>query len=179
MELETLQIKRVTGNWDKHKTYIPVSGELILIALKDSTGLSAGPTAFSTVDKYILKFGTENNPITVSGTDEGLTLQQLVEKNNFYVDCGSVTSMITESIMNQLGDTEPLPFISQDSSHGSSYRIARADHTHGLGKVTVESILGVNNDTSDAHCRKISAGTSTPSPSQGSIGDIYIKYDAQ
>ena len=31
MDIETLQIKRVTGNWDEHKTYVPADGEPVWI----------------------------------------------------------------------------------------------------------------------------------------------------
>ena len=164
MEIETLQIKRVTGSWNTHKTYKPSRGEYVLIDLE----------------------GTNPNPpkTLVLGTGvDGDTLETLITKNSCIIPFKYDVVVIDEKI-NALTPSGTPSDIDGRSSLGSGTKFAYSNHKHGLSKSTVESVLNTNGDILESfNCRKIKCGTLDPMKSTnaatigGSVGDIYIRYE--
>jgi hypothetical protein len=175
MNIETLQIKRVTGKWNDtaeykdlegnivygHKNYVPKDGELVYI---------------NVTNVHMLVLG--------NGVD---SLESLANKNGHCIPFQSDIKTGLDGFHGTLKPDDTIdttPITSDDNNIGSGDRFAYSDHTHKLEKPTSESILGVNtNITTEFNCRRIKAGTLDPlNPSDaskigGNVGDIYIRYE--
>ena len=175
MNIETLQIKRVTGNWDTHKSYAPEPGEPVLIALTDSKGFNVVVNTMDNGVTLIEAGGTLNNPLLVIGTSEAKDLQTLIDQRQFYVDIGTIGSMIRGSIAECVETTSPPRDISNVSAIGELNTLSRADHTHKITKDTVTTVLKDTNDFA-YHGIKFSKNAPTKD-TPGNIGDIIIVYE--
>lgn len=167
MSLDSLQFKRLTGNWNNYKNTVLGSGEPLLV--------TESVTNFTVTNKYCTP------PFFVLG-DGKSTLEKLVSDGNFYVNKNTITTLIDD--ISPLGSTQDsVGIVVEDPDQhcgGTSKRFARYDHTHSLSKYVAEQTLGCNERTDYYSCRRIKAGTTDPLTSNvpGEIGDIYIKLDS-
>ena len=153
MDIETLQIKRVTGNWNTHKDTPTVAGEPIYIA----GGL---------IDGY-------NYPILIIGEDDK-TIDDIVTAGKVFIEKNTVNTLIENGISESLSTANPNA-IDTDDAVGSSDKVARADHTHKITKDTVTTVL---KDTNDFAYHGIKFSKSAPTnDTPGNIGDIIIVYE--
>ena len=159
MEIETLQIKRVTGNWDKYKTIKPLKGEYVLV-----------DTTINGKITKTLVLGTSTD-----GKD-GYTLETLITKADCIIPFKSDNS---EDIIANINNLQPISNTNNISAtsndKGAGTQFAYSDHTHKLEKSTAEEILNTNTNISEFNCRRIKAGTGGL-PTDAKVGDIYIKY---
>lgn len=165
MNIESLQIKRVTGNWNTHKNYKPASGELVLINVNNEFTVASG----------MLKINTKSNPIIVVG-DGATTLSGLMGNTStrMYLSSDSVKDLALALV-----DTETTPKdILSGALVGTNFKASPSDHTHGVKREVLERVLGTNADITSFSCRKIKMGTKMPDSNEGSVGDIYIKYES-
>lgn len=185
MNIETLQIKRVTGNWDKHKTYVPKKGEPVFI---DSNVISLyiqSPTIPETLCIPVLVFG-----------DGIRTLEAIVEAKEYFIDKKSVDDLISDNIANrtylhQNEESFRPPWVNGEKGNaGISEYFANFDHTHYLPKSAIDKALSMESPETnseegkkallalnDFKCRRVRAGTDNPPP-KALTGDIYIKYES-
>ena len=162
MDIETLQIKRVTGNWDKHKNTPTVAGEPILI----NSGVVPD------IDY----------PIFVLG--DGTTLETIVNSGNVFVGKNIVDSLIATNNDNKVAKTNPSD-VGTTADRGQLETFAREDHTHTITRDTIKGILNgkveVNGEMKGRTFiyRTIKVGTGDPNvvATEGEFGEIYIKYD--
>ena len=156
MNIESLQIKRITGNWDTHKDIIPKDGEMVFIELGVIPG---GPRCIVIGDGI----NTVGNLVFNVSSRVFLSKQDVSTYiNNLYP---------SPSTQDNPGN------ISNEVSRGDSEHFARANHSHKIDKDTINSIVQSSPTLSDICLRKIYAGDTDPSPDTGSVGDIYIKYE--
>ena len=156
MNIETLQIKRVTGHWDDHKGYIPPKGEYVLIDI-------------------------EGHPKTLvlgesTTTESGTTLEQLLTKDSCIIPFKSNIAGIIDMKLDEVRPDNNTNNISADSSdRGSSRKFAYSDHTHKIEKDTITSVL---KDTNDFGYHGIKVSTRVPDETTpGNVGDILIVYE--
>lgn len=180
MNIDTLQIKRVTSNWDTHKSYRPEPGEMVLIALEDVDTIGADRTiTFGDVDVNITskEFGGKLFPIFVFGNKNRDTLEALAKSPQRFIEEGSLQVRILETLEAYRSGINPN---NVDTTYGvgDSKAFARADHTHGINKKTITDVLKDGN----FEYHGIQIGTADPTDElsgiKGSIGDIYIRYEA-
>ena len=176
METITLQIKRVTKNWDKNKSYKPKPGEIVLIALEDNEGFDIYKTTLDNGIERSIKGGTHTRPLLIVG-DKEHNLDGLILTSKYYVDCYNIKDISKKVVATHIESSSQPSNISSESSIGSLTTFARADHQHKLERTEAETILGTNNDITQFNCRRIKAGTSIPSDTDGDIGDIFILYE--
>lgn len=157
MSIETLQIKRVTGNWGTHKGELTSPGEPILINANVISGI--------------------DYPMFLLG--DGTSLEAIVEKNNVFVNMLVITKLITDNNTNNASTSVPTNITNSNGDVGTSTTFARADHTHKLDATTVNTLLGITDAVDTYSYRKIKSGTSDPTKEtvKGNKGDIYIKYE--
>lgn len=149
---KTLQLKRITGNYDNHKNDVLADGEPIIIE--------------TNVEEF-----DYNPPFIVVG-DGRSTITSLVGSGKVFLPLGSIEEIVVNIVHSGSNgaDSTPEGITSEASQAGSSTQYARADHKHNISKETIINSLG---DT----YRNITAGVSDPNPNDGKIGDIYIKYE--
>ena len=167
-----LQLKRVTANWEAHKTYKPEDGEPVFIEVDNS--FSIGGNQYSTKQHPILVIGSDNSTL------ENLISNMDSNSNGVYLPFSLIKSWVGENLSALSPSTNVTPGnVGVTSSLGNSTSFAKADHTHKIEKSTIESVLGVNSDTSEFRCRRIRIGSDDPNVQnvQGETGDIYIIYD--
>ena len=156
MNIERFQFKRITGDWENKKNYKPNNGEPVFI-----------------------KEGVKDNyPIIIVGDEKNATLEYLYNnKKNVFISNKGVQEIIdalyTNSNENSTAD------IDTKGTSGDSSKFSRADHTHKITRGIVEGVMNVNGEIATPRCRKISMGTNDPNESrvEGSLGDIYIRYE--
>ena len=165
MEIESLQVKRVKDNWDKHKTYIPKDGEVVFV-------------------DYGVDTKTPFTEFFILGDGENTLEWLLSQEDRVYYSAENIRQLISSA---KESVKESIPYVSDSPSNtilpysygdnttiGRSLNYARADHTHLLSQGVVESILDVYSDINKPKCRRVSAGTTLPATA--SKGDIFIKY---
>lgn len=154
MDIETLQIKRVTGNWTKHQDTPTVAGEPILIA----GGL---------IDGF-------NYPILIIGEDDK-TIAQIVQDGKVFLEKNTVDTLIEKGISDRFPTDKDPEDITTNAIVGTSEKVARADHTHKIEKDIVTTVL---KDGTDFEYHGIKFATEAPtSATPGNIGDIIIVYE--
>jgi hypothetical protein len=155
MDIESLQIKRITGNWNTHKTIKPKKGEMIFI------------------EKGVI---TNKPGYIVLGNDTN-TVEELVNDSSRVV---LFKEEISTYITNLYPNTSPYDHpgnISNGVNLGDSEHFARANHSHKIDNDTINNIVQSSSTLSSIVLRKVYAGIDVPSPDKGSVGDIYIKYE--
>lgn len=147
-----LQLKRITANYDLHKTTILANGEPIIIE--------------TNVDNSTL-----TTPFIVVG--DGInTIETLIRDNKVFIGLANINSVANNLIENGGHASDIVPNdIGDNASVGTSTKYARADHTHTISKDIIVNTLGQDS------ARSITSGTTEPSPTMGEVGDIYIKYE--
>lgn len=156
LQLDTLQLKRLSS---KDSTLIPEYGEPVFVRTDEESFFVIGDGE-STVanlrssDNYFAQMSDSKNQMSDSIKDEGLK----VCSKSF-----SPTNIVA---------------ISNGSLAGSHQEAARSDHTHKITATEVEKSLGSGDITvGKEKTRRIFVGTSQPTSSMGSDGDIYLRYD--
>lgn len=155
MDIESLQIKRITGNWNTHKTIKPKKGELIFI------------------EKGVIT----NNPGYIVIGNGINTVEELVNDSSRVV---LFKEEISDYITNLYPSTSPNDNpgnISNRFNLGDSEHFARANHSHMITGELINSVVQSSSTLDNIVLRKVYAGTTDPSPDKGSVGDIYIKYE--
>lgn len=167
MDIESLQIKRITGNWGTNQNYTPKMGELVMIAVNERI-------QFKVTNAYFPSINAKTHPFFIMGDGEH-TIGELLESddNKAYLPYHKLAEYLRT-----LSDTTP-ENIEKNASSGISDELSRADHTHKITKDTINDVVGSSTTLSEITLRKIYAGTDEPSPDDGSVGDIYIKYNEQ
>jgi hypothetical protein len=157
MDIESLQIKRITGNWDTHKTRLkPEDGEMIFI------------------EKGVITTDSPGYIVIGNGTK---TVEELVnDSSRVVLFKEEVSTYITNLYPNTSTQDNP-GNISNNVSLGDSKHFARANHSHKIDNRTINDIVQSSSTLDDIVLRKVYAGTDIPSPDKGSVGDIYIKYE--
>ena len=205
MNIETLQIKRVTDHWDKdveyvvngetvygHKHYVPKKGELVLI----NVGTFKFPIEYvsyvnipeDTIDEIVIN--ATDTPFFVIG-DGTKTLSQLVvcgdeeelsDKPFVFLSSKSIIENVRDWVVRAqqlLASTlPPFPVTSEEAEVGNSVTFARSDHKHSISKDTIINIIKPTNGYGKGY-HNIQVGTSDPNESgiEGEKGDIYIRYE--
>lgn len=163
MEIETLQIKRVTGNWGTHKTYEPLKGEYVLIDLGGTN-----PTKPKTL---VLGTGIEGDTL-----DKLLSKPECVIPFKNYVD--GVKTTLEGQITNLKPESgSPESITSDSSSMGDADTFAPSNHKHQITKDTVTSVLNAGANDFNYHGIRIGKDDPTESGITGNAGDIYIRYE--
>lgn len=159
MDIESLQIKRITGSWGTHKGKIPEDGEMVFIekgVITDKPGYTYA---------YIV-IGNDTN-----------TIDELVsDSSRVVLFKEEISASINSLYPNNTNQDKPAN-ISDTSSLGDSNHFAKANHSHKIDNNTINSVVKSSSTLSDIGLRKVYAGTDIPSPDKGSVGDIYIKYE--
>jgi hypothetical protein len=62
MNIESLQLKRITGNWSTHKSVIPKDGEMILVSLSDKL-LTVMGTSVDTSTSPVIVMGNNKDSV--------------------------------------------------------------------------------------------------------------------
>lgn len=147
---KTLQLKRITNNYDTHKSEKLANGEPLIIETP-----------------------IENNSLTppfiVIG-DGDSTIAELVGDGKVFVALNSLEDFTKTLIQSNAATDNPLE-VGSSSSVGTSSKYAKGDHIHSISKETIVSVLGEDST------RKITAGIADPIDTDGDVGDIYIKYE--
>ena len=157
MNIESLQIKRITGNWDTHKDIIPKDGEMVFI------------------EEGVIPDG----PRCIVIGDDIHTVESLV------FDVSSRSFLSRQDVSIYINNLYPTSTSNKDrpgninaySNLGDSWHFARANHSHQISSAAINNIVKSSSVLSDIGLRKIYAGTTEPSLNKGSVGDIYIKYE--
>ena len=186
MGLDSLQIKRITNNYEIHKSKVLDNGEPILIE-----------------DTVIEELGLGVVPMFVVG-DGNSTISKLIEDHKIFINLNQVEN-VTEALIDtkiesktytaELEDEDAIQpsWISGKRGYaGKSQIYSNWDHTHYLPREAIDDSLALNgrddakNDSQIAtllslgsfKCRRICAGTQDPNTynSKAILGDIYIKY---
>ena len=164
MNIETLQIKRVTGNWDTHKTYKPLKGEYVLVDIPNSD-----------IPKTLV-LGNSTNGV------DGDTLDELLSKPDCVIPLKNYVDATKTTLENKITTLKPTSsstenITSNSASMGEATTFAPSDHTHKITKETVTTVL--NADANDFNYHGIRIGTYDPTEGgiTGNAGDIYIRYE--
>lgn len=195
--MSTLQIKRITGNWDTNKTYKPAPGEIVEIALEDTTeGVEVSDGFLSTTRLYQWCLGTDSRPITVIGTTGDTTVLDLVTEGIFYIPAGCCVGISDYSIHKSVPTDGDLPrditYTTTDikgNDNKDTIKFALADHTHNLEKTMIYKIMKIPHSTNQGAdgadlsalaCRRISMSYNKPSKNSeyAQVGDIHIKLSS-
>lgn len=176
MESDVLQIKRVTANWDTHKTYIPSKGEYVLINVDKQFSFGTPPYDYET---STFTMNSKDKPFFIVG-DGSHTIEELTQNNNNLSFCAvsdilnHIYSFIEQHSTN---DTPQVVSTVKDAKSGSSTQFAKADHIHGIQRGIIETTLGVSDSIDTFHCRRIMTGNKDVTEiTNAQVGDIYIKY---
>lgn len=187
MNIETLQIKRVTDHWDSveeyvidgetlygHKNYIPKKGELVWIAPNVVESNHSGCIVMGIGDEPLEGLIQNNNCIFIPLSTISNNLESGFENKSSNNKPNSITSSVTvyepkepSDIIN-LGDGYTIckQLTDASSSSGESTYYSRADHTHEIGREAIWHALDVNTDPFTLlTCRRIMYGTDTPNDS--------------
>lgn len=172
MNIDTLQLKRVTGNWEKHKSTVPAQGEAVLLNMDEEVTFGRD---ISGTGEWVTN--TKFYPILVIG-DGNTTLENLLHplSSKMFLSNAHMRTIIASMTGH---DVEPQKIEEKATNpEGKMTFAARADHSHILEKSAAEGILKTNEELSQFNCRRISAGTNDPVKGNvgGSVGDIYIQY---
>lgn len=172
MNIEKLQIKRITSDWGIKQVYKPALGEFVLINVDNNFTIAILDGVNTIVNSKTTPFFVVGN-----GTDNVSTLIQ--NGKNIYLSHTAEMGFIGQLIATNSQDDAPAAVTSDNGAVGSSTKLARADHSHNLTKDTVVSLLSADTDISTLGYRKIMMGTEDPNDAgvTGSIGDIYIRYE--
>ena len=158
MEIETLQIKRVTGNWDEHKSIKPLKGEYILVDLADNSRPKT------------LVLGTSTDGVN------GHSLEDLILNDEHIIPFKSDITKLTNTLsgLNPTENTQNISSESNDKGNGTSF--AYSNHIHKIEKKTITDVL---KDDNGFEYHGIKIGTDDPNDINlpGNIGDIYIRYE--
>lgn len=195
MNIETLQIKRVTGNWDSgvayvvngvtvygHKHYVPEKGELVMVCVGN---YSFRITDANSKDEAV-DFNATESPFIIVG--DGLnSLEYLsmsvagVGGTHLFIPARSLNALTGTNISHYIdsirADSVPSQ-VDSASSRGDSSKLARADHTHGISKDTIINAIKPTDGYGKGY-HNIQIGTSDPNTAnvKGNKGDIYIRYE--
>lgn len=155
MEIETLQIKRVTGNWDNHKGYKPLLGEYVLVDIQGKT----------------------KTLIMGNGSD---TLESIFENAECVIPFKNYVDDVQEDLEIQINRLKPTTtstenITSNSASMGTASTFAPSNHKHKITKKTVTDVLA--NNGFEYHGIKFGKDDPTKSNITGSNGDIYIRYE--
>ncbi len=165
MDIETLQIKRITANYDKHKTYVPKHGEFVLVDTpkeKNKKMLLVGD-GVRTVDELYIYHNSSSADYVIPNMS---TINELSSEVSGLKPADGLTQPITDGY----GD---------NGKDAQRTKTASLNHTHQLTRVVAEKVLGITEDpTIGFACRRIRMGTLDPLTNDvgGKLGDIYIKY---
>jgi hypothetical protein len=156
MEIETLQIKRVTGNWDNHKGYKPLLGEYVLVDIQGKT------------KTLIMGNGSDTLESIFENAECVIPFKNYVDETKTTLD-GKITNLKPAS------SSTPLDITKDSSSMGNAPTFAPSDHTHTITKETITDVLA----NGEFIYRGIQIGTLDPTESNitGEKGDIYIRYE--
>lgn len=155
MDIKTLQIKRVTGNWDTNKSTLTRQGEPILI----DGGVAPN------IDY----------PIIITGKDN-YTIEQIIsDTDNVFISRAFVDNLIAKNNTDVAPSIDPSP-IGETTSKGTSSTFARADHNHKIEKSTITNVLKDTTNGFEYHGIKASKNAPTNN-TPGNVGDIIIVYE--
>lgn len=197
MNIETLQIKRITSveGYTNNKNTEFVKGELVAIDIP-GTKLGALKRTTGSLKTFVMTYNTTKFLVYCHITD---TLENILGSSDavVYVNCGAMSTLIGTTIINNLNpqsnktgdETTGVISNASNGTGGSSTKLARADHSHGIMERTIWETLhlpdselntidptdeGISN-ISQQRLRKITYGTDDPTG--GAEGDIYIKIE--
>ena len=184
MNIDTIQCKRITSNWDEKKGYKPDTGELVYICtggiFNGDAFIVIGMSNMTVEELYNAGFYFESHNIVESlleqqqtKINEGISIAQ--QECNDYTDSKVLHAV---SAMNP-GNTVPKPVTSGSASPGSdSNKFSRVDHQHNINQEQAQNALGCNQPTNEWHCRRIMMkyNTAPTANDNGQQGDIWIVY---
>jgi hypothetical protein len=155
MDIQSLQLKRVTGNWEKNKTAPTQQGEPILI------------------EKGVIP--EIDYPIIVLGKKDE-TIESVVNSDDrVFINRTFVNKCIETNNKNITSDSTPNA-VAINESVGTSSSFSRSDHTHKIDGDTVKSVLKDATNGFEYHGIKVSTSPPTSS-TPGNIGDIIVVYE--
>lgn len=155
MDIESLQIKRITGNWIKHKTIKPEKGEMVFIekdVIPDRPGYIVMGNGINTIEELV----NDSSRVVLFKEEISTYITNLYPRISIQDNPGNISNEVS------LGDSE---------------HFARANHSHKIDKDTINNIVQSSPTLSDICLRRVYAGDTDPSPDKGSVGDLYIKYE--